>query len=408
VPIDVGNVRCLVRSMSTAQTSIATLNAWASRTRVRLDYVLLDEQLLTTGPNQVRPIVVYRVYLGTDLHFDGYGSSHHQARSNCAHAALAFLRQNVVSPPSTPQSNSSPSSPRTSRSDISLMYQRAQQLGLAVRIEWNDAVTATYHIGEHYVATGHGFNRHEAKQIAAEKILRMLPLTSQQGEVSKDVLPSVSPVARLHQLAQIRRVQLEFTQVDKSPYVVQVKFGDKETAVGQGSSKQTAKRAAAANLLEKLDTSVALPAAPTKGLLKRNEPRETTGKQNKKHVHFVEDVIDKDEQLLVRSSNVSQCQRQQLLDVCQRINIDVDYNDELVSVDIDKCLLSFDVLSSIVQSQHEHSGSSRYQSTVSLSKGDRVLVQFTAHGPSLMRARENVSSAARNHLKQLLDERNRR
>jgi len=53
--------------------------------------------------------------------------------------------------------------------------------------------------------------------------------------------------------------------------------------------------------------------------------------------------------------------------------------------------------------KNEPSGSSRYQSVVSLSKDDRLLAQFRGHGPSLIRAQENASSAAWNNLKQLFN-----
>jgi len=53
--------------------------------------------------------------------------------------------------------------------------------------------------------------------------------------------------------------------------------------------------------------------------------------------------------------------------------------------------------------KNENSGSSRYQSIVSLSKDDRLLAQFRGHGPSLIRAQDNASSAAWNNLKPLFN-----
>ncbi len=41
---------------------------------------------------------------------------------------------------------------------------------------------------------------------------------------------------------------------------------------------------------------------------------------------------------------------------------------------------------------------------MSLSTNDRLLAQFRGHGPSLIRAQENASSAAWNNLKQLFNE----
>jgi len=53
--------------------------------------------------------------------------------------------------------------------------------------------------------------------------------------------------------------------------------------------------------------------------------------------------------------------------------------------------------------KNENSGSSRYQSIISLSTDDHLLAQFRGHGPSLIRAQENASSAAWNNLKQLFN-----
>jgi dsRNA-specific ribonuclease len=354
----------LTTNMNVVSCPITALNTWATRNHLSIQYILLNEQFLSTPLNRSRTVFYYRLYLGQDLYFDGHGSTHQQARINCALNAFYFLRQNPPSPPSTPQSSSSPPTSKT-KSEISLMYERAKQLALPVRLESNDPFTVTYYIGEKYSATGKGFNKHSAKQSAAEKILELLPKTN-------------NPITRIYQLAQIRQVKIEFIQLSiKENYHFQIKFGDHEYAEGSGKTKQLAKRAAAEILLEKLDPIVVLPPPPTKGLLKRDG-----NKQEKKHVHFVEEVIEKDEQISPRqSSNYSN--KQELIDVCQKLQIHVEYFDEM--------------------NKNDNSGSSRYQSIVSLSTTDRLLAQFRGQGPSLYRAQENASSAAWTNLKQLFN-----
>ena len=236
--------------------------------------------------------------IGHDLYFDGHGPTHQQARTNCALNAFYFLRQNQPSPPSTPQL-SFPSSPTTSKikhpikSEISLMYERAKQLGLCVHIQSNDPFTVTYHIGEKYSATGKGFNKHSAKQSAAEKMLEILPTTNIQQ--------NLNPITRIYQLAQQRQVKVEFIQLtNKENFIFQLKFGENDIVEGYGKTKQIAKRSAAEILLEKLDPHVILPPPPAKGLLKRDGNNDNLTKHEKKHVHFVEEVIEKDEQISPR------------------------------------------------------------------------------------------------------------
>ena len=222
------------------------------------------------------------------------------------------------------------------------MYERAHQLGLAVHIEFNDPLTVTYHLGEHYSAKGTGFNQHSAKQFAAK---RMLQILSSPKTRATDGQPSTeaNPVARLHQLAQARHVKLELIEVNHSPsepnFTIRVQFDQKELAEGHGKTKQLAKRAAAEISLEKLEPVIALPLAPCKGVLKRSEGNDPLSRQEKKHVHFADDVVEKDEPVSVRSSSSSSSpsspscsRRQQLTNACQRLKIDVNYLDELVSV----------------------------------------------------------------------------
>jgi len=209
------------------------------------------------------------------------------------------------------------------------MYERAKQLGLSVRMESNDPFTVTYYIGEKYSAIGKGFNKHSAKQSAAEKILEILPINNNQQ----------NPITRIYQLAQIRQVKIEFIQLNtKENYLFQIKFGENEYAEGYGKTKQLAKRAAAEILLEKLDPIVILPPPPAKGLLKRDGNNDNLNKQEKKHVHFVEEVIEKDEQLSPRqySPNISNSNKQQLIEACQKFQIHVEYLDEMVCIELKK------------------------------------------------------------------------
>ncbi|CAF0856991.1 unnamed protein product [Adineta steineri] len=372
------------------QSPTIALNAWASRNHIPIQYVLRKEQFLSTSPNRSHILFYYRVYLGHDLYFDGHGPTHQQARVNCALNAFYFLRQNQLSPPSTPQLNfSSCSSPiskskHSTKSEISLMYERAKQLGLSVHIEFLDRFTVTYHIGGQYSATGKGFNKHSAKQAAAEKMLKILPTT--------DLQSTINPITRIYQFAQARQVKIEFIPIsNKDTYIFQIKFGDNTIVEGQGKTKQMAKRAAAEILLDKLDPIVVLPPPPAKGLLKRDGNKENITKQEKKHVHFVEEVIKKDEQLSSRqsppspsSSNMSCSNKQQLIEACQKFQIHLEYLDEMI--------------------KNENSNSSRYQSIVSLSTSNRLLAQFRGYGPTLLRAQENASSAAWNNLRQLFNE----
>ncbi|UJR20661.1 hypothetical protein I4U23_023783 [Adineta vaga] len=357
------------------QSPTAALHAWATRNHIPIHYILLKEQFLSTSPNRSHILFHYRLYLGPDLYFDGHGSSHQQARINCALNAFYFLRQTPQSPPSTPQSNF-PTSPT---SKISLMYERAKQLGLSVRMEFIDQFTVTYCIGEKYTTIGKGFNIYAAKQAAAEKMLKTLPLMNIQY--------NSNPITRVYQLAQARQVKVEFIQIStKDNFIFQLKFGENLLVEGQGKTKQLAKRTAAEILLDKLDPAIVLPPPPTKGLLKRDGNHENLPKQEKKHVHFVEEVIQKDEQTSPRQSfsNISFSNKQQLMETCQKLQIHIEYLDEM--------------------NPNENSNSSRFQSTVSLSTSNRNLARFVGHGPSLLRAQENASSAAWNNFKQLMNE----
>lgn len=198
------------------------------------------------------------------------------------------------------------------------MYERAKQLALPVRLEIVDPVTVRYFIGENYSTTGHGLNKQAAKQSAAEQLLTILPQTN--------------PISRVHQLAQSRQVKIEFVSLasEEKNYRIQLKFGEDDQAEGSGRTKQLAKRAAAENLLAKFDTIVVLPPAPAKGVLKRDG-----NKQEKKHVHFLAEVIEKDEQSSssprATSTHRTNRNKQELIDLCQKCQIQVEYDDEAVS-----------------------------------------------------------------------------
>ena len=336
----------LLRRSASPSSPVLIVNNWAVRNHLRANFVFLNEQFVTIG-TQTRQLCFYRLHLGSDLHFDGHGSSHQQARSHCALNALHFLRQQPLSPPSTPQLSSAKKA-RTTKSDISLMYERAKQLGLTVRTDWDDPLTVTYRIGEEYLSTGQGFNRHLAKQQAAEKMLSILRVDNEQRTPTKSV-PAINPITRLYQLAQARQVQLDFLPASNyssssdGKFTVRIQFGESDAAEGHGPTKQSAKRAAAELLMEKLDPALVLPPPPSKGLLKRQGNSE---RLEKKRVQFVEEVIRKDEEMAARphavvSPTVSNRQKQQLLEACRRVKIDVHYSDEQVRISPDLHSLLF-------------------------------------------------------------------
>ncbi|CAF2817939.1 unnamed protein product [Rotaria sp. Silwood2] len=353
------------------QSPTVTLNTWTNRNHISTRYVLLNEQFQSTSSKYPRILFYYRLYLGHDLYFDGHAYTHQQARTNCALNALYFLRQHQI-PSSISKKN------HQTKSDISLMYERAKQLGLSVQMKFDDSFTVTYHIGENYSTTGTGYNKQSAKQLAAKKMLEILPLNNIQQ--------NLNPITRIYQLAQQRQVKIEFVQLfNKENFTFQIKFGNNDIAEGYGKTKQMAKNSAAEALLEKLDPVVILPPPPIKGLLKRDGNMDNITKHEKKHVHFVEEIIEKDEQTSSCQSTptISNSYKQKLIEACQKLNIYVEYFDKM--------------------NENENTGSSRYQSIVSLSIDDRLLGQFRGHGPSLIRAQENASSAIWNNLKQLFN-----
>lgn len=315
-----------ISALLVRHSPIAALNAWSIRNQVPIRYVLLKEQLLSTAPNRSHLLVFYRLYLGHELYFDGHGPTHQQARINCALNAFYFLRQPPASPPSTPQLNVPTGKGRSSaKSEISMMYERARHLALPVRLELLDQFTVVYHIGEKYSATGQSCSIQAAKQAAAEKMLKVLPAVHTPQ--------TVNPITRIYQLGQARQAKVEYVEVDgRETFTYQLKFGENELAEGKGKTKQLAKRAAAEALLDKLDPVVALPPPPAKGLLKRDGNTDASTKSEKKHVHFVEEVIQKDEQSSPRPTcaSVSFSIKQQLIEACRKLQIHVEYLDEMV------------------------------------------------------------------------------
>ncbi|CAF1599153.1 unnamed protein product [Adineta ricciae] len=381
------------------------LNTWAARHHIPTRYVLLKEQHLpvTKNPSWNRPqtLFYYRLHFGQDLVFDGQGPSHQQARSSCASQALHFIQNNpaplIISIPTQIQ----PKSP------IALMYERAKQLGLSVQLEQHDPLSITYRIGEQYLTTGTGQTKQAAKEIAAEKMLEILPsptekvkpksirkhnkqhkkFIEQKGSTEYSLTEEINPITRLYQIAQARDTPIEFIQLEEltneKQFFFQVKFGDNECADGCGKSKQAAKRCAAENLIAKLNPEltgslmISLPPPPIKGSLKRNE--NSHKQQEKKHVHFLEEQIIEHEKTLSNHHPVFTI-KQQLITACQKLNIQIQYEDQLATNE-----------------------DNQYESILSLSKDDRLLAKFRGHGLSVVRAHENVSMSAWKNLRQLFN-----
>lgn len=95
---------------SVYQSPTVALNTWATQNHVLTQYVFLHEQYLALANNRPQTIFTYRLYIGHDLFFDGYGTSRQRARINCAYHALNFIQQNHTFPlfsPSTEVTTSS-------------------------------------------------------------------------------------------------------------------------------------------------------------------------------------------------------------------------------------------------------------------------------------------------------------
>ena len=292
-----------------------------------------------------------------------------------------------------------------------MLYERARQLDLPVQmtVDVKELFTVTCQIGEQYETSATSSSKQQAKQMVAEKMLELLPLPvekskskfhsktskqhqkfiEQKGLAEYSVSQEINPITRLYQIARARNAQVLFDELEKSSddkqFHFRVQFGDDQTADGHGQNKQAAKRTAAENLLSQLNpqllessvhpTSPALlPPAPSKGLLKRDE---SAPKQHeKKHVHF---LVEEEKPVDRPSSSITI--KQQLIKACQKLNIRINYEDDLMTNDLQQC----------------------HQSIVSLAIDDRLLAQFRGQGPSLIRAQENASMAAWNNLRQLFN-----
>ena len=287
------------------------------------------------------------------------------------------------------------------------MYERVKQLGLSIEFEQHEPLSITYHVGDQYSTTGTGQTKHDAKQLAAEKMLEILPLPmekpkqkssrkhkkqhkkfiEQKSSSDYSLSEDINPITRLYQIARGRDAKVEFLALEDSSkekqFHFQVQFGDNDVADAYGPSKQAAKRAAAENLLAKLtpdavgSTQMALPPPPIKGLLKRDE--NCNKQQEKKHVHFLEEQLVEHEKNLANHPSVSTV-KQQLINACQKLNLHIQYEDQLMTND-----------------------ENQYESILSLTKDDRLLAQFRGHGLSLIRAHENVSMSAWRNLRQLFN-----
>lgn len=276
------------------------------------------------------------------------------------------------------------------KSRISLMYERARQLGLPVRMEQPEPLTIIYQIGEEYSTTGIGSTKQLAKENAAEKMLEILPIPEEKGKTkshrkyssqhqkfieqkgSTDYSSSerINPITRLYQIGRARNQEIQFTQMQtddqKKTFHFHVKIGEDDSADGYAPNKQIAKRLAAENLLSKLNVplpepvhSITLPPPPKKGLLKREETVKT--QHEKKHVHFLEDQ--------------SVRRKQQLSHACERLNLTIEYQEQML-VD-------------------------QFESILSLAKDDRLLAKFRGHGSDVDQAQENAAAAAWKNLHEL-------
>jgi uncharacterized protein YpiB (UPF0302 family) len=260
------------------------------------------------------------------------------------------------------------------------MYERARQLGLPVRIEHNEPLTITYHIGEEYSTTGTGQTKHAAKENAAEKMLAILPLVQekvktkptrkhsnqhkkfieQKGSNNYSLSEEINPITRLYQIGRAREQKVEFIQMENTDaFHFHVKLGEHDFADGYDKNKQAAKRLAAENLLSKLNSTllesivISLPPAPKKGLLK-HEVNSKNQQQEKKHVHFVDD------QPMIT--------QQRLTHACQKLDIHIQFEDQMIN--------------------------DQYESILSLTKNDKLLAKFRGNGLILGDAQENASKAA--------------
>lgn len=271
------------------------------------------------------------------------------------------------------------------------MYERARRLRLPVRMEQTEPMTITYFIGDEYSATSTGQTKQLAKEIAAEKMLEILPIPEdkvhgkacrkisnqhqqfieQRGSINYSSSERINPITRLYQIGRARHEQVQFIEIESNNQVkhFQAKLGENNIADGHAPSKQTAKRLAAENLLIKLNIlptdplpSGSLPPPPKKGLLKREKSAKNQAEQ--KHVHFVDD------RSIVR--------KEQLSKACEELNIIIEYEEQKLP--------------------------EQFESILSLSKDDRLLAKFRGHGQDIDNAQENAAAAAWKNLHQFFNQ----
>ena len=96
------------------QPPTVILNTWATQHHISTKYILLNEQSIPPAINRPHILFTYRLHIGNNLYFDGHGSSHQQARINCAYHALNFIQQNPIL-------NTIPTSPKQVKTHIHII-----------------------------------------------------------------------------------------------------------------------------------------------------------------------------------------------------------------------------------------------------------------------------------------------
>lgn len=343
---------------------IKLLHEYSRRNQIYLEYRFEKE----SGPLHAKTYTV-RLHVG-EKNYLATESTMKLAQLTAAQKALDDLKIN--------------SSPMTllntwaKRNHRSLSYRFFQEQRLPIT---SNRFRLIYHyrlyIDDDFFFDGYGCTHQQARLHCAQNAFYFLRSNTIHSPVQSPTKSSndFNPLTKIYQLAQQRQTKIECVQLfDHENVHIQMKFGDKYLVDGYGKNKYLAKRSAAEILLEKFETNISLPPPPTKGLLKRDG--QTPKNESKKHVHFDENLIDKQEQSTARSSPVSL--KQQLMNYCQKLQINIDYQDEILN---------------------ENSSSSRYQSSLSLKQNNQILAEYTGYGPNLMRAQENASIAAWNQLK---------
>lgn len=381
--------RKFVVFLSASASSTVLLNTWAAQNRIPTRYVLIHVEFLPPSSRneekRSRQIFFYRLFIGDDFSFDGQGFSHVQARQNCAFLALNSLRATPVPVPIESFVQVETKSP------ITLMYERARQLGLTVEMETPSNTTVVLRIGNEFTSTATGATKQEAKRLAAEKLLETLPsppvekrnakrttqhrkFVEQRGSLDYGRTEEINPITRVYQIGQARHVRVEFRQVEtestEKPFHFVVEFGEEHRCDGFATSKQGAKRLAAETLLAQLNRKE----GPMKSLLKRDE----TSTNEKKHVHFLVDETTEAAKDENRSAAFSV--KQQLIKSCERFRIRLEFEDEPKTNDDEQA-----------------------KSILSLFSDERLLAKFRGQAPTIKRAQENASTAAWKNLRDLFN-----